>query len=42
MSVDHRPRMHGISKYGTIKRAINGIIDIIRVYIMIKNIKKYD
>ena len=39
--VDHRPRLHGTSNYGTIKRFYKGIIDIIRVMLIIKN-KKND
>ncbi len=34
--VDHRERKAGYSKYGTIDRLIKGIIDIIRVLIIIK------
>ncbi|MDC3113036.1 glycosyltransferase [Pelagibacteraceae bacterium] len=39
--VDHRPRLYGNSNYGTMKRFYRGIIDIIRVIIIIKN-KKND
>ena len=31
IEVDHRPRVSGISKYGTIDRLFKGILDIIRV-----------
>lgn len=39
VSVNHRHRLFGKSKYGTIKRAINGIRDIILVNKIIKNYK---
>ena len=39
--VDHRPRLHGNSNYGTMKRFYRGIIDIIRVIFILKN-KKND
>ncbi len=39
ISVSHRPRTTGKSKYGTIKRLIKGLIDIVRVKKII-NIKK--
>jgi dolichol-phosphate mannosyltransferase len=42
INVDHRKRIHGKSKYGTMKRLIKGIIDIIKVSIIIKNYKKND
>jgi len=35
--VNHRPRLKGITKYGTTKRLIKGIIDIIRVKKMLRN-----
>lgn len=38
-SVDHRARKFGNSKYGTMKRAFNGIIDLIKVYYIIKSFK---
>tara|TARA_X000000950_G_scaffold289404_1_gene412972 strand:- start:38852 stop:39538 length:687 start_codon:yes stop_codon:yes gene_type:complete len=37
VNVDHRNRLYGNSKYGTISRLIKGIIDIIRVINIIKN-----
>jgi dolichol-phosphate mannosyltransferase len=39
VNVDHRKRLHGISKYGTFKRALNGIYDIFKVLQIIKKIK---
>jgi len=41
IEVDHRHRAFGKSKYGTIDRLIKGVIDLIRVYLIIKNSKKY-
>lgn len=38
--IDHRERKAGYSKYGTFDRLLMGIIDIIRVLIIIKRIKK--
>ncbi len=40
VNVNHRYRTYGISKYGTIDRLLRGIIDIFRVLIIIRNIKK--
>jgi dolichol-phosphate mannosyltransferase len=40
VNVDHRSRKYGISKYGTFKRMIKGIIDTYRVYRIINKIKK--
>ena len=40
IDVDHRPRVHGFSKYGTFKRLIKGICDLIRVAIIIKKNKR--
>ena len=37
IDVDHRPRIAGISKYGTIDRLFKGILDIIRVKKIIRN-----
>ncbi len=37
VEVDHRVRVHGASNYGTLKRLINGIFDMIKVYNIIKN-----
>jgi len=37
VEVDHRIRAHGNSNYGTLKRLINGIFDMIKVYNIIKN-----
>ena len=48
MDVDHRPRISGISKYGTLDRLYKGIIDIIRVKKIIRTYRlenkdiKYD
>ena len=39
IEVNHRSRKYGISKYGIIDRLIKGVIDLIRVQIIIKNIK---
>lgn len=38
--VDHRPRIKGVSKYGTFGRLIKGIIDIVRVMIIIRQYNK--
>ena len=38
INVDHRKRLYGISKYGTIKRALNGIYDIFKVLKIINKI----
>ena len=40
MNVDHRPRIYGYSKYGTYKRLIRGIGDLIRVAKIIKKFKR--
>jgi dolichol-phosphate mannosyltransferase len=40
VDVDHRNRVYGSSKYGTLKRMVNGIIDIVRVIKIIKDYKK--
>ena len=40
--VDHRLRIHGFSKYGTFKRLFKGILDLYKVYNLIKNSKKND
>ncbi len=40
IKVDHRYRIHGKSKYGTIERLFRGIRDIIRVRKIINNYKK--
>ena len=41
-SVDHRSRIYGNSKYGTIKRLFKGLYDIYRVYKIIKKYNKVD
>ena len=41
LEVDHRHRTYGRSKYGTFDRLIKGIVDLLRVYLIIKNLKKY-
>ena len=40
ISVDHRLRLNGNSKYGTFDRLFKGIKDLIKVFIMINRIKK--
>jgi len=40
VNVDHRPRLYGSSKYGTFKRLIKGISDLIRVANILKKIKR--
>ena len=40
LEVDHRHRVFGSSKYGTIDRLIKGVIDLLRVYLIIKNSKR--
>ena len=40
IDVEHRPRDFGSSKYGTIKRLFNGIVDMIRVFFIIKRYKR--
>ena len=40
LDVDHRQRIYGKSKYGTIIRTIKGIRDIIKVVIILKKFKK--
>ncbi len=40
INVDHRPRVNGVSKYGTFGRLIRGIKDIIKVAKIIKKLKK--
>ena len=42
LNVSHRKRKYGKSNYGTIERALKGIIDIIRVLNIIRNKKKND
>tara|TARA_B100000700_G_scaffold306707_1_gene382198 strand:- start:636 stop:1331 length:696 start_codon:yes stop_codon:yes gene_type:complete len=37
VAVNHRPRLSGISKYGTFKRALKGIRDLIKVLNIINN-----
>ena len=39
--VDHRPRISGVSKYGTLKRLFRGIIDIFKVKTIIRRKKYY-
>ena len=39
INVDHRPRIFGISKYGTWGRLIRGIRDLIKVVKIIKKFK---
>lgn len=38
VAVDHRPRIKGLSKYGTLDRLFKGIKDIVKVKNIIKNI----
>ena len=40
INVNHRQRLKGKSKYGTINRLFFGIIDIFKVIKIIKNLKK--
>tara|TARA_B100001287_G_C22668094_1_gene523852 strand:+ start:775 stop:1470 length:696 start_codon:yes stop_codon:yes gene_type:complete len=40
VNVDHRLRIFGESKYGTLGRLLRGIRDMIKVYKLIKNIRK--
>jgi dolichol-phosphate mannosyltransferase len=40
--VNHRPRINGVSKYGTFGRLLRGIRDLIRVKIIMIKIKKND
>jgi len=40
IDVDHRPRIHGYSKYGTFIRLFKGIKDLIRVVRIIKKFKR--
>ena len=40
INVDHRPRIYGYSKYGTVERLFAGVLDLLRVYIIIKKYKK--
>ena len=39
IEVNHSPRLYGKSKYGTFKRLLSGIIDMIRVLIIINKVK---
>ena len=39
VDVDHRKRLHGVSKYDTLVRLIKGIRDLIKVRKIIKNLK---
>ena len=39
INVDHRPRIHGSSKYGTLSRLFIGIIDLIKVAKFIKEFR---
>ncbi len=39
VEVDHRPRLHGNSKYGISNRLLKGIVDMYKVKKMIKNFK---
>ena len=40
INVDHRLRAYGISKYGTFRRLIKGILDLIKVVYIIKKFKR--
>lgn len=40
INVSHRPRINGVSKYGTLDRLFIGIYDIFRVYKIVKKYKK--
>ena len=39
IDVDHRPRIYGISKYGTFDRMFRGVRDLIKVVKIIKKFK---
>ena len=36
IKVDHRPRLYGSSKYGTFLRAIRGVRDMFKVYLILR------
>ena len=40
INVDHRPRLYGKSNYGTVGRLFKGILDLIRVVIIVKKFKR--
>jgi len=40
IDVDHRPRFQGRSKYGILERLFKGLLDLIRVVIIIKKFKR--
>lgn len=40
ITVDHRPRLYGVSKYNNFNRLVKGIRDLFRVYKIIKNFQK--
>ena len=40
VNVDHRPRIYGLSKYGTFRRLVYGVRDIFKVLRIIKKYKK--
>ena len=42
VDVNHRHRLKGISKYGTLDRLIAGIRDIIKVYLIIRKVKRFN
>jgi len=42
VNVDHRSRIHGVSKYGTIDRMFKGIRDLIKVKLIINSKNKND
>ena len=42
MPVNHRPRLHGVSKYGAIDRARKGLFDLFAVRWMQRRILRYD
>tara|TARA_B100000579_G_C22689272_1_gene784195 strand:+ start:87 stop:788 length:702 start_codon:yes stop_codon:yes gene_type:complete len=40
INVDHRPRLYGKSNYGTVGRLFKGVLDLIRVVIIVKKFKR--
>ena len=40
INVDHRPRLYGRSNYGTVGRLFKGLLDLIRVAIIVKKFKR--
>ena len=40
VNVAHRPRLSGISKYGTFGRLFRGIRDLVKVYFLLRRLNK--